>query len=97
MQEGGRPEWEAVKRMAAKPKNPFQGLSAMRAMGANKDLGLAEETFTFILNEARDQDTFYYARGLHMNFATRRFLVEKFKEHFATVGGVGDVRRPMLC
>ncbi|KAI0713398.1 peptidase family M1-domain-containing protein [Earliella scabrosa] len=102
VEEGGRPEWEAVKRMAAKPKNPFQGLSAMRAMGANKDLGLAEETFTFILNEARDQDTFYYARGLHMNFATRRFLVEKFKEHFATfekryAGNFGLIRWTEIC
>ncbi len=57
----------------------------MRAMGASQDLGLAEETFQFILNGARDQDTFYYAGGLMNNFATRRFVAEKFKEHFATV------------
>ena len=85
MRYGGRPEWELVRNIAVKPKNPSQGLSAMRAMGASQDLGLAEETFKFILNDARDQDTFYYAGGLMRNFATRRFVGEKFKEHFATV------------
>ena len=75
-----------MRRVASKPKNPFQGLSAMRAMGASKDLKLAEETFDFILNEARDQDTFYYAGGLQRNYATRKFVAQKFKEHFATVG-----------
>ncbi|KAI0695406.1 peptidase family M1-domain-containing protein [Cerioporus squamosus] len=60
-----------------------KGLSAMRAMGATQDLSLAEETFKFILEDARDQDTFYYAGGLMRNFATRRFLAEKFKEHLA--------------
>ncbi len=85
MREGGRPEWEAVRRIASKPKNPFQGLSAMRAMGASKDLGLADETFDFVLNDARDQDTFYYAGGLQRNYATRKFVAQKFKEHFATV------------
>ncbi|KAI0747687.1 peptidase family M1-domain-containing protein [Daedaleopsis nitida] len=84
VKEGGRPEWEAVRSIASKPKNPSQGLSAMRAMGASKDLALAEETFKFILDEARDQDTFYYARGLQMNYGTRRFLAAKFKEHFDT-------------
>ena len=38
VQEGGRPEWEAVKRIAAKPKNPGQGIAAMSAMGYSKDL-----------------------------------------------------------
>ena len=85
VREGGRPEWEAVKRVALAPKNPYQGLSAMRAMGASKDLGLAEETFQFILNEARDQDTSYYAGGLQRNYLTRKFVAQKFKEHFATV------------
>ncbi|RDX52652.1 hypothetical protein OH76DRAFT_1553921 [Lentinus brumalis] len=84
VRKGGRAEWELVRNIAAKAKNPSQGLSAMRAMGASQDLGLAEETFQFILNGARDQDTFYYAGGLMNNFATRRFVAEKFKEHFAT-------------
>ncbi|KAI0781326.1 leucyl aminopeptidase [Trametes elegans] len=83
VQEGGRPEWEAVKRIAAKAKNPSQGLSAMRAMGASRDPALAEATFAFIMDGARDQDTFYYAGGLARNFATRRFLADKFREHFA--------------
>ena len=96
VREGGRPEWEAVKRVALAPKNPYQGLSAMRAMGASKDLGLAEETFQFILNEARDQDTFYYAGGLQRNFLTRKFVAEKFKEHFATVSSHHSARQH-LC
>ncbi|KAI0637348.1 leucyl aminopeptidase [Trametes polyzona] len=82
VQEGGQPEWEAVKRVAAKSKNPSQSLSAMRSLGATKDLNLAEETFKFIMTEARDQDTFFYAGGLMRNPATRRFLANKFKENF---------------
>ncbi|KAI0373350.1 leucyl aminopeptidase [Pilatotrama ljubarskyi] len=83
VQEGGQPEWEAVKRIAAKAKTPSQGLAAMRSMGASKDLNIAEDTFKFIMTEARDQDTFYYAGGLMRNFVTRRFLANKFKENFA--------------
>ncbi|KAL1947448.1 hypothetical protein VTO73DRAFT_14409 [Trametes versicolor] len=82
VQEGGKEEWEAVKRIAIKAKSPSQGLSAMQAMGASKDLSLAEATFEFIMTEARDQDTFYYAGGLMRNPATRRFLAIKFKENF---------------
>lgn len=85
MQEGGTEEWEAVKRIAIKAKSPSQGLSAMQAMGASKDLSLAEATFQFIMTEARDQDTFYYAGGLMRNPATRRFLATKFKENFPAV------------
>ncbi|KAH9857712.1 leucyl aminopeptidase [Lenzites betulinus] len=83
VQEGGQPEWEVLKRIATKAKTPSQGLSAMRAMGATKDLNLAESTFTFIMTETRDQDTFYYAGGLMRNPVTRRFLATKFKENFA--------------
>ncbi|TBU29067.1 peptidase family M1-domain-containing protein [Dichomitus squalens] len=102
VREGGRSEWEAIKRVVLAPKNPYQGLSAMRAMGASKDLGLAEETFQFILNEARDQDTFYYAGGLQRNFVTRKFVAEKFKEHFATfekryAGNFGLIRWTEIC
>lgn len=85
MQEGGKEEWEAVKRIAIRAKSPSQGLSAMQAMGASKDLSLAEATFQFIMTEARDQDTFYYAGGLMRNPATRRFLATKFKENFPAV------------
>ncbi|KAI1788458.1 peptidase family M1-domain-containing protein [Ganoderma leucocontextum] len=102
VREGGRPEWEAVRRIASQPKNPSQGLSAMRAMGASKDLGLAEETFDFILNDARDQDTFYYAGGLQRNYVTRKFVAQKFKEHFATfqkryAGNFGLIRWTEIC
>ncbi len=57
----------------------------MQAMGASKDLKLAEATFQFIMTEARDQDTFYYAGGLMRNPATRRFLATKLKENFPAV------------
>ncbi len=85
VQEGGRPEWDAVRRIAAKPENPGQGIAAMRAMGFSKDEKIGEETFDFILNQARDQDTFYYARGLQANVKTRHFLAEKVMEHFTEV------------
>ena len=85
VREGGQAEWEAVKAIASKPKTPRHGLGAMRAMGASRDMGIAEQTFQYILHEARDQDTFYYAAGLRDNLLTRRFVADKFKEHFDAV------------
>ncbi|KAI0743398.1 peptidase family M1-domain-containing protein [Daedaleopsis nitida] len=82
VQEGGKPEWELVKSVAAQPKHPGQGLSAMLALGASRDRALAEATFAFILDGARNQDVLYYARGLQRNSETRRLLAEKTKAHF---------------
>ncbi|KAH9923974.1 ERAP1-like C-terminal domain-containing protein [Epithele typhae] len=82
VKEGGQAEWAAVKAIANAPKSPSQGLAAMRSMGASKNLAIAAETFRFILDGARDQDSFYYASGLSRNFTTRRWVVEKFKENY---------------
>ncbi|OSX62014.1 hypothetical protein POSPLADRAFT_1143568 [Postia placenta MAD-698-R-SB12] len=79
---GGRKEWEAVKRIVQKPKNPAYGTSAMIAMGHTSHLELAEETFQCILNESRDQDLIFYLDGLSTNRKTRRFLATAFMRHY---------------
>ncbi|CCM04355.1 uncharacterized protein FIBRA_06527 [Fibroporia radiculosa] len=56
---GGRDEWNAVKRIGSRPKNPASGIAAMTAMGHTSDLELAKETFQYILSECRDQDLDY--------------------------------------
>ncbi|KAF9813474.1 hypothetical protein IEO21_05581 [Rhodonia placenta] len=79
---GERKEWEAVKRIVQKPKNPAYGTSAMIAMGHTSHLELAEETFQCILNESRDQDLIFYLDGLSTNRKTRRFLATAFMRHY---------------
>ncbi|OCH95247.1 hypothetical protein OBBRIDRAFT_788437 [Obba rivulosa] len=81
---GGRAEWEAVKNIVEKPKNPASGVNAMRVLGQTADMDLARATFDYILNDARDQDLFYYFMGLQRNYKTRRFVSSAFKEHYQT-------------
>ena len=85
MQEGGKREWDRIKELAVKPKNPAQGMAAMLALGATQDLALAEKTFQFMVNEAQDQDVLFVARGLQTNYKTRKFLARRTKEEFATL------------
>ncbi|TBU53789.1 hypothetical protein BD310DRAFT_937381 [Dichomitus squalens] len=80
--EGGRPEWEYAKQLASNPKNPAQGVAALYAVGASKDLGLAEETFQFALTGVRDQDIPRCLSGLQQNPLTRKFLAERVKDRF---------------
>ena len=74
-----------MKNVTKKPKTPRHGLAAMRAMGSSRDMALAAKTFQYICDEARDQDTSYYGTGLRSNPRTRRFLADKYKEHYAEV------------
>lgn len=83
VREGGRAEWEAVKEIAKKPKNPSAGTDAMIGLGFSLDL--AQETFDFMLTEARAQNMFYFFIGLSQNSKTRRFLVKAFKDNFAAL------------
>ncbi|KAJ3554813.1 hypothetical protein NM688_g2912 [Phlebia brevispora] len=79
---GGRAEFDHVRKTISTAKNPSIKISAMRAMGAPKDLSLAEETWNYILNKSRDQDIFYYFGGLAANHKTRHFLLEHFKKSY---------------
>ncbi|KAF9821576.1 hypothetical protein IEO21_00422 [Rhodonia placenta] len=83
VREGGRAEWEAVKGIAKKPKNPSAGTDAMVGMGYSLDL--AQETFDFMLTEARAQDMMPFIGGMANNPAMRRFLAQAFKDNFATI------------
>lgn len=87
MREGGREEWEAVRSIARKPKNPASGVAAMSCMGATRDIELAKATFQYMMTEARDQDVYYFFGGLQANIVTRRYLTEAFKENYDKVRG----------
>ncbi|PCH38958.1 hypothetical protein WOLCODRAFT_141023 [Wolfiporia cocos MD-104 SS10] len=79
---GGRAEWEAVKKIAQQPKTPQSGLQALASLGWTKDPELSKATFEFLLTDVRDQDTMYVLMGLSGNRHSRRFTAETFKEHY---------------
>ncbi|KAH9942750.1 peptidase family M1-domain-containing protein [Amylocystis lapponica] len=81
---GGRAEWEAVKKIFAKPKNPSTNISAIVALGQTQDMALAEETVALMLDGAREQDLFFFFQGLSRNFKTRRYAADAFKAHYDT-------------
>ncbi len=85
MQEGGREEWQFVKRLAQEPRDPAQGLAAMAAIGHSRDLELAAETFRYALRDVRDQDALYYIRSLQANMTPLRFLAESVMGRFDEV------------
>ena len=82
VQEGGRPEWELAQEVASSPRSPSQAVASLTALGASKDLALAEETFQFARTEVRDQDIHRCLFGLQRNPLTRRFLAERVKFYF---------------
>ncbi|KAJ7359624.1 leucyl aminopeptidase [Mycena albidolilacea] len=75
---GGRQEYDGMKDLCRRPKNPAHALCAA------DDLELTNETFDFVLSEARDQDIMYFMDGLTQNTKTRRraaiFFQDKFDE-----------------
>ncbi|KAJ7468068.1 leucyl aminopeptidase [Mycena latifolia] len=79
---GGRPEYDAVKALCGRPKNPAHQISAMQALCAADDLGLTNETFRFILSGVRDQDIMYFIGGLAQNIKTRRLAATFFMDNF---------------
>ncbi|KZT03397.1 uncharacterized protein LAESUDRAFT_761974 [Laetiporus sulphureus 93-53] len=79
---GGRAEWEAVKRIAAKPKDPSTGTAANLSLGNSQDLKLIRETFEYVMKEARDQDVDRFVQGMAANPKARRYLVTAFKENY---------------
>ncbi|KAJ3551896.1 hypothetical protein NM688_g4446 [Phlebia brevispora] len=79
---GGRAEFDHVRETISSAKNPSIRISAIHAMGAPKDLTLAEETWDYILNKSRDQDIFYHFGGLAVNHKTRHFLLEHLKQSY---------------
>ncbi|KAM5543145.1 hypothetical protein V8D89_003019 [Ganoderma adspersum] len=82
VQEGGRPEWELAQEVASSPRSPSQAVASLTALGASKDLALAEETFQFARTEVRDQDIHRCLFGLQRNSLTRQFLAERVKSYF---------------
>ena len=85
VEHGDRADYNTVKGQVSTGKNPSIKVSAMRAIGATKDLALAEETWEHIMNKSRDQDIFYYFSGLQGNPETRHFLVQKFRSNYDVV------------
>ncbi|KAJ7247921.1 hypothetical protein B0H12DRAFT_1203161 [Mycena haematopus] len=79
---GGRQEYDTVKALCRRPKNPAYQISAMQALCAADDVELTNETFHFILSEVRDQDIMYFIGGLAQNIKTRRRAVTFFLDNF---------------
>lgn len=82
VQHGGRAEYDAIRAIAAKPPTPGAGISAMIALGAVQTDELAEETFDYILNTARDQDLLYMFAGFRTNNKYAKFSARKFRENY---------------
>ncbi|KAF7360192.1 Aminopeptidase 1 [Mycena venus] len=84
---GGRQEYDSMKVICRRPKNPAQQISAMQALlpqalCAADDLELTNDTLHFILSEARDQDIIYFISGLAQNIKTRRRAAIFFMDNF---------------
>ncbi|KAJ6557958.1 peptidase family M1-domain-containing protein [Mycena capillaripes] len=73
---GGRQEYDGVKTLCRRPKNPAQALCAV------EDPELMNETFHFILLGVRDQDIMYFIGGLAQNIKTRRRVAQFFMDNF---------------
>lgn len=52
---GGRPEWEALRKVYLKPTNPSAKISSMLGMSATQDPALIEATLQFIVNSVQNQ------------------------------------------
>ena len=85
VREGGRAEWEAVRQIATKPKNPTQGISALRGLAQVKDPELARATWKYMMEEVRVQNLFNIIALMGINPHARRFLAEQFKKDYALV------------
>ncbi|KAI0730373.1 peptidase family M1-domain-containing protein [Fomitopsis betulina] len=85
VKEGGRAEWDAVRQIAATPKNPTQGISALRGLAQVKDAELVRATWKYTMEEVRVQNLFYIIAILGANPHSRRFLAEQFKKDYELV------------
>jgi aminopeptidase 2 len=79
---GGRREFDAIKQIHAKPRNPAQGIAAMRSLGASEDPALAQETLEYAMEHARDQDLVYFVSSITNNMKTRRVATNFFKDNY---------------
>ncbi|CDO74266.1 hypothetical protein BN946_scf184643.g6 [Trametes cinnabarina] len=77
VQEGGKREWDFLKSIAARASSPAHALAAISALGATRDMQLAEATFEYATTEARNQNIIYIFRSLQRNAPMRRWLAGK--------------------
>ncbi|TFY57887.1 hypothetical protein EVJ58_g6753 [Rhodofomes roseus] len=82
VREGGRAEWEFVKQIALKPKNPATGVAALRGLAQTQDLDIAKDTWEFMMEKVRLQDLYYMFGTLGINPKTRQFLAAQFKADY---------------
>ncbi|KAG8910494.1 Aminopeptidase 2 mitochondrial, partial [Tulasnella sp. 408] len=89
---GGRAEYETVKKVYKNPPTPSAKASAIHAMTASKDTEIIEETLKFVLTDAQIQDAMDFFSGAASNRDSRRRIGEFFKENCDTItkmyGGV---------
>ncbi|TDL27596.1 hypothetical protein BD410DRAFT_782728 [Rickenella mellea] len=79
---GGRTEYDAMKKIYAKPRTPSSKTAAIAGMCWARDPALIEETLKFIFDGAREQDIFYFMSGLSQNLVSRRRLAHWTKENY---------------
>ncbi|KIO32561.1 hypothetical protein M407DRAFT_213745 [Tulasnella calospora MUT 4182] len=82
---GGRAEYETIKKVYKNPPTPSAKISAMLAMTASKDKEIIEETLKFVLTDVQIQDTMYFFSGAAANRESRRRIGEFFKENYDTI------------
>ncbi|KIO32559.1 hypothetical protein M407DRAFT_4505 [Tulasnella calospora MUT 4182] len=82
---GGRAEYETVKKVYKNPSTPSAKVSAMFAMTASEDTEIIEETLKFLLTDVRIRDTTEFFSGAASNRDSRRRIGEFFKENYDTV------------
>lgn len=56
------------------------------AMCASQDMSCINDTFSYMLNNVRNQDVIYFFMGLQKNHRTRRSSADFFMKNFPKVG-----------
>jgi aminopeptidase 2 len=82
---GGREEYEFMKQIHDKPKNPMQKTRAILALGATRNPEWAKETLEFALSHGREQDLQMFFAAVYLNDDTRRVVTEFFKDNYDTL------------
>lgn len=71
-----------MKQIAAKPKNPSQGIAALRGLAQTCDREVLKDTWRYMMEEVRVTDLHYMIGTLGSNPRGRRFLVDRIKADY---------------
>ncbi|KZT63496.1 hypothetical protein DAEQUDRAFT_747814 [Daedalea quercina L-15889] len=83
---GGRTEWDAMKEIAIKSKDPSTGTVACKGLTAMHDPEIARDTWTYMMEEVRMQDLYDMSEAMGDNPQMRQvdyeLVVKKFKGNY---------------